>query len=448
MPISRKDYKEFIKRQVNTPIYPNIADPEAFSEKKTEDYFRNFPDQLAPEIDDLEVPAEDPTQLLPEQQQEANIFKNVSNQYKQQQLDTNVGTPQQIKTLEAKPASRNLAADKPIKSSSVDSEETPSLLPSDSEMANAQQNANLSALINRLGKAGELIGSSIAGAKPIAQQTFDEQINAANVPVEQLLQARKEQENQLKRYTEKDLADPTSSISQLTRDMAKKALGKDFGPQVSAAQLKAAGIDVDKMLNAYNLSQDRELRRQELSSRKEDDKDMRYTAKFNDALNKLSSKKNEAQQYMDNAFAQAQEATKNPAAAALLARSLTKAIEGAGARVSDKDAQTALRAGGVKEEVIAWLNKGATGTIPKFQANDISKLLTSMKNIHDVKFKELEDQMIYRQSKLMKKPEEKIREESFIPAPKQMDTSEVERMTADGRVAIFDKASKKFLRYK
>lgn len=447
MPISKKDYKEFIKKQTNTPIYPNVADPEMFAEKKATEYFKNFPDQLAPEMEDLSIPPEDPTQLLPQQQAESDIFKNISNQYKQQQLDSNIGTEQQIKKLA--PKSKLISSPKVESNVSLNTEIPPSsAISEDAEMEEAQKQSNFAALVNRLGRASEIVGSSIAGAKPVAQQLFDEQIKAASEPVEQLKEARKEKEAQLKRYTEKDLADPTSSISQLTREMAKKALGKDFGPQVSAAQLKAAGIDVDKMLNAYNLSQDRELRRQELSSRKDEEKDTRYTAKFNDALNKLSSKKNEAQQYMDNAFAQAQEATKNPAAAALLARSLTKAIEGAGARVSDKDAQTALRAGGVKEEIIAWLNKGATGTIPKFQANDISKLLTSMKNIHDVKFKELEDQMIYRQAKLMKKPEEKIREESFIPAPKQMDSNEVERMTADGRVAIFDKASKKFLRYR
>ena len=351
----------------------------------------------------------------PIEQDNTSLFDRISGVYKEKQ-------PQLIK-----PTQSDLKITPSIQPAIL-SPSIPNKPKEDTELLEAQKAKGLTELINRLGKSSELIGSAFSRTKPVAQEAFDENIKAAGAGVENLLQKRKESSEQIKRFTEKDLADPNSEISKLTREMAKKALNRDFGSDVSALQLKVAGIDVDKMLNVYNMSEDRKLRASELKDRRLSDKETQYTAKFNEQLNKLDKEKQESIKLIDSAYALSQDATKSPQSAISLVKALTRAVEGPGARVSDKDVTNALRAGGVKNEIVSWVEGKMSGTIPKFQSNDIQKMLSTMEKLQKEAYQRRENETVFRHSNMMKKfgkTEQQVREESFLPSDQIKEVSGV-----------------------
>ncbi len=117
-------------------------------------------------------------------------------------------------------------------------------------------------------KAGSLIGSGISGAVSGGKGPSSDVDTSA---IEKLA-ASKLEEIQGRRVGKKDeisfdkartelgdtnaLSDPSSSISKLTGKMLKN-LGLNIPEGISAAQLKASGIDVDRMMNAREMAEQR-----------------------------------------------------------------------------------------------------------------------------------------------------------------------------------------------
>jgi hypothetical protein len=86
----------------------------------------------------------------------------------------------------------------------------------------AQDQASQGRLANELGRASEIIGSSIAGTKPVAQDIFNAQIKDSDKPVKSF-----------EERAEKEKADPKSAISQQFRDFMGK-LGVTVPANMSA----------------------------------------------------------------------------------------------------------------------------------------------------------------------------------------------------------------------
>jgi hypothetical protein len=263
----------------------------------------------------------------------------------------------------------------------------------------------------------------------------------ADRPVKNLLQRRdaasKQMEQEqlgLKTKMAKDLADPNSSISKTARELYSKAIGKSLDNSVSAQQIQNAGFDsvVNASLRAKELAEARATR-EALHQR---DKSDRVIAKAQESLNKLDKEEQEANANIDAAIAMAGEATKSPTAAANLARAVVKAVEGAGARVSDKDAQTALKAGGVSKRAIASLSDVTKGTIPSFQAEDVSRMVNVLKEFNKIKFNNRRGLITDRAQKATKLDKDSVRDLLVMPeAPKlSTDGQRVRVQMPDGQI--------------
>lgn len=96
------------------------------------------------------------------------------------------------------------------------------------QLKDAQRKAADARMVAEFGRAGELIGSGISGAKPVAQEIFKEQIKGADKIVEDF-EAR----------GEKEKADPKSAISSQFREFVKR-----FGVNVPASMSAEAAAKI------------------------------------------------------------------------------------------------------------------------------------------------------------------------------------------------------------
>lgn len=89
-------------------------------------------------------------------------------------------------------------------------------------LEDAQQRRNMAQLTNRLGKAGELLGTAFSGAKPVAQQAFDEQIkDAENIVTD------------FEKKAEQEKNDPNSQVSREFREYYERLTGQTANPKMS-----------------------------------------------------------------------------------------------------------------------------------------------------------------------------------------------------------------------
>lgn len=289
-----------------------------------------------------------------------------------------------------------------------------------------------SRLINELGRAGELIGSSIAGTKPIAQEAFKEQAKA----LEELPTQAKET-IALKREAQK--YDPNSEISKFYRDVASK-FGAKIPETATASAMEKALPWIEKYYNARQIAEMRTLAlkqaKEEKNERVEKEHQFKAESKAISDITKLEQKEVEAKKNVETAIALADEATKSPTAATNLARALIKAVEGPGSRVSDKDVQTALIAGGLDKRLLASLEKAKTGTIPTFQAQDVKRMMDVINTYHTNEFDKLKDNIATRLSKQTKTELEKSRDVLNLPIKKQEPKQETIRSSPQDESAL------------
>lgn len=113
------------------------------------------------------------------------------------------------------------------------------------DFANVQEQQNLAVLANQLGKAGEIVGSGIARANPVAQQAFDENTKLAQNITKQYLDQKAQEEN-----------DPLSGTSKAARDYIKQ-FGINVSDGATAGQLKQVMPYVFKDFEAKQAAQAR-----------------------------------------------------------------------------------------------------------------------------------------------------------------------------------------------
>lgn len=314
--------------------------------------------------------------------------------------------------------------------------------------AKAKDNRKYAELLAAGNQAAAGIASLGAGSQvkvdPSGQQML---MNSADAPIKDVEASRKQEKEFLDLMDDKKKNDPNSEASKLYRETFKK-LGVKIGDNATAAELEKAAPTITTAINAQLAREAQQLRmaeiaesRAERNASKKTELDDKYMAKFNDTINKFEKEKVEGDKYFDTALSLADEATRSPTAAINLARSLIKSIEGAGARVSDKDIQTTLRAGGVSDIAISRLQEAETGTIPEFQAKDVTKLMKVMKEISDKKFNERKEQMIYRQAKLLNTTPDAIKEATFMPETKKEVSDTVKVVLPNGKTGTIPRAN-------
>lgn len=309
------------------------------------------------------------------------------------------------------------------------------------EAAMAQRDRNL--FFGRLMTAANDFGAALGGANAQilkADNTIaNDIIGRADQPVKDVNTKRESMAKKMELDREKAKNNSASPISQLYREALFK-VAPELAKDPRYAQMSA--YDAEKafpaITGAFNAVESREARLQADKQRAEDrqlHRDMMLNGKqqlqlssfhksFNDSLNKLDAEKEKTNAQLDEADALATSATTSPQAAQSLAKAIVKAVEGAGAKVSDKDVSGALAAGGVSKDAIAWLQKRGSGTIPSFQRDDIKKMLVVMRDVHNQAFENRKEQMVHRQSKLTGRSPEQIKDESFIEPSK---TSQVKQ---------------------
>lgn len=124
-------------------------------------------------------------------------------------------------------------------------------------LAQVQRDIQNATLVNQLGKSAEIIGSSIAGAKPVAQELFNENIK----------QAQQAEEN-FKALAAKEKDDPNSDLSNGFKEYLKQ-----FGVEV---QGNASASTLEKIIpmayKAFEAKETRKLKTMESEKQREQQK--------------------------------------------------------------------------------------------------------------------------------------------------------------------------------
>lgn len=195
---------------------------------------------------------------------------------------TDVSYPEQTKSKEEQPEEDNTSEEQPgasAKNEAVAStvsnkpSETPkesdlqslaNMLGSDTEatktnLQEAQKNRDRSILANQLGKAGELIGSSISRTSPIAQGLFDQNIQLAGQGV-----------TDLKERIALEAQDPGSAVSANYRKFLER-YGVKVPDNVSAEQIKSTLLPAaeKEQLAKERLSSAKDLKQMQLAMLKQ-----------------------------------------------------------------------------------------------------------------------------------------------------------------------------------
>jgi len=173
----------------------------------------------------------------------------------------------------AVPPSPKLPTEIPPSSEEIPIEEGPSIL---DQLREAQKASSLARLTARLGQASELIGTAIAGTKPVAQELFEKQAQEAD----QIVQNLKER-IQMEKF------DPTSQTSKNFRIFLNK-FGVQFDKSISAS-------DAEKLMpfavRHFEAEEERKARQELQKERLRATKELKVEA----ALAKQAANKREAE---------------------------------------------------------------------------------------------------------------------------------------------------------
>lgn len=154
------------------------------------------------------------------------------------------------------------------------------------QLKQAQQQRDMAQLANRLGMAGETIGSAIAQTQPVATKGFEENIKAADQYV-----------NNIQEKLAADKFDPNSHVSQVYRGLMKR-FGVKVGDNVNANDLEKAFPVIEKaaeqeqnkqmdMLKAQYIQDARKQMAEERQGRKEEILQQNNAIKMNQQAEQL-----------------------------------------------------------------------------------------------------------------------------------------------------------------
>ena len=177
------------------------------------------------------------------------------------------------------------------------------------------------------------------------------------------------------------------------------------------------------------------------SSGLEDDRAFRRTERFQGDVAKVQDKITEATQLFDSAYAQAELAVGNANASRNLARSIIRAIEGPGSRVSNEDFRTAVGSAAVGDRFFNSLKSLADGRITFKTQKELLEMLDVSRKVITQKHQKVLDLRIKQASKRFGISEKEARE---IALPGVEPPSNKVRMkTKSGKIVEIDKDSVK-----
>lgn len=318
-----------------------------------------------------------------------------------------------------------------------------------SEARQARGQTNLTADMLR---AGSAIGNAIAGTNIKAGEDFAKTLQSrADQPISDVVTKQKvmgdAMEQSMKKLNIKQretLMDPNSDISKMTRSLYEKSIGQKLPDNISANDIQQAGFD--SLVTAS-------MRAAELKQSKLDRADTKQSAMQNafkvTAVNKLTG----AKQYRDyqnivQKANQIEDAINNPSGfkdvAAIYAYMKSLDPESV---VRESEFKTAAGVGSLQTKVRNILDKSVSGkTLQPEQRKELMGIAKSLKDVAAKGYKNFAQPYLNQAKKL------EIQEEDILPAdfasPIESIPNEVERQTSDGKIAIFDSSTKKFLRYK
>jgi hypothetical protein len=312
----------------------------------------------------------------------------------------------------------------------------------------------------------------------VGRQTFDK----GNVDL---------QSGKIDLSSEKDLNDPNSAVSIQARELAKELIGSDVPVGLTAAQLnkllpgiqQKASLDF-KREESTQRAEDRKLQREELAAKRGEYKEMRGTEearRVNENYNKFLDKRT-ADNPMFKKFVEKQDTFNriddlidsaqkgNQASVAALGTQMARAMGEVGV-LTDADVTRYLGNSSYGRKLQSWFTKGMQGKIPPAQANELKEVGETFRNLNEIGVNKIYDdaavrfsqsypdsadseeerlQMAYKRlghPMFTKETRKKAAELKGEPTKVASAPSEVKRKTKDGKTAIFDAQTKKFLRY-
>lgn len=231
----------------------------------------------------------------------------------------------------------------------------------------AQLAYNDATFVNQLGKAGELIGSGISGAKPVAQELFDQNIAQSGQGLKNFkdLQAQ-------------EADDPKSAQSVQARELLSQALGRKVPEGLSYSQ----ALKMFPSLASLERAKQAAEIRKELAGQKMEQQKTTDLGKFE---KEIAGKISGSQQYKDyqklaSNSKQLDEFIKNPTGYSDIASiyNFMKTIDPR-STVRESEYAIASKAGGLIQRVQNFMSKIQDGTqLTKEQRKDLANLASMM----------------------------------------------------------------------
>lgn len=322
-----------------------------------------------------------------------------------------------------------------------------------------------------IGKGAERVGTAISGTesdkayleglKPIAESKVSDVLTKRRAASDKVdLETKK-----FNYAFAKDKDDPSSPSSKFYRETLKElARGANIGLKIpdnlSAAEMEKVYPNIINIVNAKEARaarmQQAELAAQEKRSKageKTEDEKKKFTRDLRKELTsgqygKLYGNVNNSQK----AAGAINEFMKNPTGYSDYATLMSglKSLQGDESVVREAEIRLGMDAGSFKEKVTNQIDRLRSGK--SLQPKQRQAILDSVKVLHDVTLSQYNDAI---KPVLDQATDEGIDVSRLIPGNIQKDhkmkdggSGEVERQTKDGKIAIFDAKTKKFLRYK
>ena len=333
---------------------------------------------------------------------EPSLFERISAQTRKQQELGNVGAPEPAlpapKPTASVPAApqESVVEQKPLSAPLFQATLDPyGAELNDEALKQAYADKRQGDLTAAMLKAGSMIGSGISGAvskgkRPSSDIDTSSIEKLAGGKLEEIQGRRAGKKDEVsfdKARTElgdtKALSDPNSSISKLTGEMLRK-LGMKIPEGVSAAQLKASGIDVDRMMNAKELSAQRAAAAQEARENRRFEKEKLYYQKNLDRIKSFGEKatgspevkKAEEQLAAANGIKLLvdEAAKKGGQAVAALGPQLAKAMGEVGA-LTESDVTRYVKNPQIAAGIMQTMDKSLKGKLSPQDAENITRLV-------------------------------------------------------------------------
>lgn len=281
-------------------------------------------------------------------------------------------------------------------------EERPSINTVENLMS-AQKAAGDAEFANRLGRAGELVGTAFSHTKPVAQEAFNEQIKAAG-----------EIPKNFEELAEKEKEDAGSGLSQGFRDFIKSTTGTAIPSNMSATQAakimpyafqkyektEAAKQHHEDLAYKYNELKALQKMKGDEKSGSDQDKSIVNAQKMLDSQTKKVTDTSSAVNAAKDVLA---EATTNPTAANALSTHMARIASG-GQRINTVEMAAFGGSKALSDKVQQIIKTGASGTITSENAKFAQQYLDAIDRANQESYRQISEPIIQRTIKNSKKP--------------------------------------------